>query len=49
MPLFPKSPTQVAGRKAARAWQTILAQTGEDLEILTGLDLYTHAQEEARK
>lgn len=49
MPLFRKSPAQVAGRKAARAWQTILDQTGEDLETLTGLDLYTHAQEEARK
>jgi len=49
MPLFRKTPAQVAGRRAARAWQTILDQTGEDLETLTGLELYEHAQEEARK
>ncbi|SRR5260370_31532974 len=49
MPLFRKSPAWVAGRRAARSWQTILNQTGEELETLTGLDLYEHAQEEARK
>ena len=49
MPLFRKNPARVAGQKAAHAWQTILAQTGEDLYALTGLDLYEHAQEEARK
>jgi hypothetical protein len=49
MPLFRKSPAQVAGRKAARSWQTILEQTGESIYDLTGRDLYAHAQAEARK
>jgi hypothetical protein len=49
MNFFRKSPAQIAGNKAGKAWQTILYQTGEDIETLTGLDMYNHAQEEARK
>lgn len=44
-----RSPAQIAGRKASRAWQTIVDQTDEDLEVLTGLDLLNHARTEARK
>ena len=47
--LFQRSPAQRAGRKAAHSWQAILDQTDEDLETLTGLDLYEHSKEEARK
>jgi hypothetical protein len=48
--LFSKpTPAQIAGKKAARAWMTILDQTDEELETLTGQDLYAHAREEARK
>lgn len=48
MSLFRKSAASRAGRKAALSWQTILDQTDEEIETLTGLDLYRHAQEEAR-
>jgi hypothetical protein len=44
-----KTPAQIAGKKAARAWMNILDQTDEDVETLTGLDLYSHAKEEACK
>jgi hypothetical protein len=47
--LLGKTPAQIAGKKAARSWMKILDQTDEDIETLTGRDLFTHAQGEARK
>jgi len=47
--LLGKTPAQMAGKKAARSWMKILDHTDEEIETLTGLDLYNHAKEEARK
>ena len=44
-----KTPAQLAGKKAGQSWRTISTHTNEEIETLTGLDLYAHAKEEARK
>src|SRR5882672_8406195 len=43
------TPAQIAGKKAARAWISIVTHTDEEVETLTGMTLYLHAQAEARK